>query len=234
MRDNLPGLAIGTIATGKERDMKLFIGICNSQENIPSSFFWSVARMTHICPTIMDRGTHPWDVIRNNQLIDNFLKTDCDYFVKMDVDQVYPYDYFAAMVPLLATHDIIGPMIFDRHNTFDFMPLCFETDKDEPLAKRGKPFDNKTGIMELPYLHTNCFYNRYALEAIPKPWYEAHATPDGLARANHVDYTFMSKFTAAGFKIYINFDMVVPHLAQVAVTREFHEIYNAGKAALND
>lgn len=208
---------------------KAFIGICNSQGYIPSGFFWSFNSIRHVCQVEAHRAGHPWDVVRNNQLIDKFLKSDCDYFVKMDVDQVYPQDYFEVMIPLLADHDIIGPMIFDRHESSGFMPLCFEEDKDNQWAKRGQPFDAKSGIMQLPYLHTNCFYNRYALEAIPPPWYQAFATSDGLERANHVDYTFMSKFTQAGFKIHINFDMVVQHIAEVPVSRQFHEVYNTGK-----
>lgn len=193
---------------------KLFIGICNSLETVPSAFFWSFLNIIHPCPVKILRAVHPWDVVRNNILIDGFLKSDCEYFVKMDVDQMYPSDYFEIMIPLLETHDIIGPMIYDRHESSDFMPLCFDEDRS---------FDNVTGIMELPYLHTNCFFNRHVLEAIESPWYEAQISPDGLKRANHVDYTFMRKFTDKGFKIYINFDVVVEHLAQVGVSREFHE-----------
>lgn len=213
---------------------KLFVGICNSQANMPSGFFWSFCRIKQVCPSIMDRAVHPWDVVRNNYLIDKFLKSDCDCFVKMDVDQVYPQNYFEVMVPLLDTHDIIGPMIFDRHESSSFMPLCFKEDKDNPLARRGSPFDAKSGIMQLPYLHTNCFYNRYVFDGVEPPWYQAWLSSDGLERANHVDYTFMNRFTRAGFKIYINFDVVVQHIAEIGISREFQETYNAGKAALND
>lgn len=216
----------GVGTTAMPKDKKLFIGICNSQDTVLSAFFWSFIRIRNRWDVQVCRGGHVWDVVRNNQLIDAFLKSDCDYFIKMDVDQAYPPDYFEVMVPLLETHDIIGPMIYDRHIQSNFMPLCFERDEGEPFAQRGKAFDGKTGIMELPYLHTNCFYNRYALEAIPMPWYEAHLSGDGLSRANHVDYTFMRKFVKKGFKIYINFDVVVVHMAQVGIDRDFYEHWN--------
>lgn len=205
---------------------KLFIGICNSQKKVYSDFFWSFIRIKNRYETTICRGGHPWDVVRNNSLIYQFLKSDCDYFVKMDVDQTYPSNYFDVMVPLLKDHDVIGPMIYDRHRANDFMPLCFGEDLNEPIAHRGDPFDNKTGIMELPYLHTNCFYNREALKAVPQPCYEAHLLPTGLGRANHVDYTFMKKIVAAGFKIYINFDVVVRHIAVEPVDRSFYERWN--------
>ena len=205
---------------------KLGVGICNSQESVPSAFFWSYHDIKRICQTVSFRATHPWDVVRNNHLIKIFLDSGCDYFVKMDVDQIYPRDYFEVMVPLLETHDIIGPMIYDRHESSNFMPLCFKRDEGGDYAKRGKPFDNRAGIMELPYLHTNCFYNRYVLEALEPPWYEANLSEDGLSRANHVDYTFMRRFVAKGYKIHINFDVVVEHLAQVNISRSFHEKWN--------
>ena len=214
----------GVISTLKNK--KLAIGICNSQEKIDSDFFWSFVHIKHVCPTmLLKRATHPWDIIRNNQLIKAFLESDCDYFVKMDVDQWYPPDYFEIMVPLLETHDIIGPMIYDRFQASNFMPLCFKPAPEKPL-QRGRAYDGRTGIRELPYLHTNCFYNRYVLEALVQPWYEAHFSDDGLKRANHVDYTFMQKFTDLGYKIYINFDVVVEHLAQVSLSRKFYEQWN--------
>jgi len=172
------------------------------------------------------RGTHPWDVVRNNQLINKFLESDADYFVKMDVDQTYPPDYFEVMVPLLEDYDVIGPMIYNRWIMSGFMPLCFR--EFDPKGKI-EPFDNGTGIMELPYLHTNCFYNRRVLEAIPPPWYEAELDPTGLKRGNHVDRAFMGKITDAGFKVYINFDMVVRHIAEVPVSREVYDTWNRGR-----
>ena len=57
--------------------MKLFIGICNTQESVPSRFFWSFLGQQAINANItIRRGGHPWDVCRNNQLIKEFLDSD--------------------------------------------------------------------------------------------------------------------------------------------------------------
>jgi len=166
------------------------------------------------------RAVHPWDVIRNNQLIDWFLKSDCDYFVKMDTDQSYPMNYFIDMLPLVEEYKVIGPLIFDRWPAGNFLPLVNWAE--------GQVFDikGKSGIMEVPYYHTNCFFSREALEAIQPPHYEAYLNEDGLKRANHVDITFMKKFPRAGYKIYANLDVVVNHLAEVPVSRETYERWN--------
>jgi len=201
---------------------KIFIGVCNSQEQMPSAFFWSmIGQVDFVAQPMFARAVHPWDVIRNNQLIDWFLKTDCEYFVKTDVDQVYPNDYFKRMVPLLDKYEVIGPLIFDRPYQSGFTPLVNWLDSREHYDIKGK-----TGIEEVPYLHTNCFFRRDVLEKIPRPWYEVQMTADGMGRANHIDGTFMKKIPAAGFHIYLNYDVVVDHLATVPISRGVYERWN--------
>jgi len=139
----------------------------------------------------------------------------------MDIDQVYPSDYFLKMVPLIEKHKIIGPLIFDRWPSGDFLPLVNWAE--------GERFDlkGKSGIMEVPYYHTNCFFHREVLESIRPPYYEAHLSEDGLKRLNHVDITFMKKFITAGYKIYANLDVVVNHLAELQVDRTAYERWNS-------
>ena len=207
---------------------KIFIGVCNSQEQMASDFFWSMmGQVDFVAQPMFARARHPWDIIRNNQLIDWFLKTDCDYFTKTDVDQAYPMDYFKCMVPLIEEYKVIGPLLFDRPHTGDFMPLV---NWMEGGQKNHYDITGKTGILEVPYLHTNCFFHREVLEKIPKPWYEAQATADGLSRAIHVDASFMKKIPKIGYKIYVNFDVVVEHIANVPISREIYERWNHKKS----
>jgi hypothetical protein len=203
---------------------RLFVGICNSQDWLMSSFFWSWVGIKHPYNFSIFRSTHPWDIVRNNVLIENFLRSPCDIFVKMDVDQVYPQDYFTHFVPLVEEYKVIGPLIFDRWRHNDFMPLAFENtggDKLEGVSVEG-------GIKPIQYPHTNLFYAREVLEKTQPPWYEAVATPSGTGRANHVDYSFLNKIHEAGYPIYIDTNTVVQHLTTQAVDRELHERWNRG------
>jgi len=193
-------------------DKRVFIGVCNSQRQMPSEFFWGFVKMANPYPTTIVRSTHPWDVVRNNQLIKVFLRSDFDIFVKMDVDQEYPTDYMTTMVPLVEQYKVIGPLIFDRMPQNGFMPLAFTQYGDqEGHGWKKWDIDGKTGVHEVPYTHTNNFYAREVLEKIPQPWYEAHLTDDGLNRGNHVDYSFLDKIKAAGYPIYLNLDVEVLH-----------------------
>jgi hypothetical protein len=171
---------------------------------------------------------HPWDIVRNNQLIKKFLDSDADIFVKMDVDQAYPQNYFLEMVPLVNKYKVVGPLIFDRHRSNDYLPLAFEDYNFEDGTFRLFDILDKKGVVEVPYSHTNLFYAREVLESILPPWYEAHATEDGCARANHVDYTFLDKIKGAGYPVHINPKVVVKHLATEPVSREFYERWHRG------
>ena len=207
--------------------MKIFLGICNSQEYMHSSFFWSFIKLIKGEHEIVPyQSGHPWDVVRNNQMIKVFLSSDCDVFVKMDVDQVYPNDYLIKMIPLLEKYKVIGPLIFDRHEMNGFIPLAFENGEYGKL--RRYELGGKTGIVDIPYSHTNLFYSREVLENIPMPWYEAHLSEDGLDRANHIDYQFLDKIKALGYSIYINMGMVVKHIAFVGIGIKFFNLWHTG------
>lgn len=190
--------------------MKLFIGICNSQHHVPSKFFWSFIHMRNPYPVSAYRSGHPWDVARNNMIIHKFLQSDCDVLVKMDVDQEYPPNFLEKLVPLVEKYKVIGPLIYDRHKVNDYMPLLFSWYSGLHLKKLD--ISDKTGVIEVPFPHTNLFYHREVLEKIPAPWYEAYLREDGLERKNHVDLDFISKIHKAGYKTYIDLDTIVGHM----------------------
>ncbi len=203
---------------------KLFVGICNSQDDTKADFTWSWIGLKLPCEIAVSRSRHPWDIVRNNRLIKQFLDSGCDIFVKMDIDQAYPSDYFLKMLPLVEEYKVIGPLIYDRWEGNGFIPLAFENNDYRNL----RLFDlrGKTGIVDVPYPHTNLFYHREVLEKVPMPWYEAIATPDGLDRANHVDFTFLKKIRDVGYPIYINTDVEVDHLFTQRANGKLCDIYH--------
>ncbi len=209
-----------------KKETKLLMGVCNSQAEVPAQFTWSTLLMRYPVPVQIARSGHPWDVVRNNRLIKQFLDSDCDYFVKMDIDQSYPADYLEVMLPLAEKYKCIGPLIYDRSGENSFMPLSFAS-HDYPHLTRFD-IEGKSGIVEIPYPHTNLFYSREVLENLKPPWYEAHMQPDGLDRANHVDFTFLQKIKDAGYPIYINLDVVVSHASIIYLDRRFSETWQKG------
>jgi hypothetical protein len=196
---------------------QVFVGICNSQESVPADFFWSFVTIRPVCPVVVFRASHPWDIVRNNQIIAKFLSSGCSYLAKMDIDQQYPDNYFERLLPLAEKHKVVGPLIHDRWDHSGYMPLAF-TSHEHP---RLRPMDlsGLSGVVEVPYAHTNMIYSREVLASIPPPWYEARASVDGLERANHVDFDFIDKIHKAGYKTYVDLDTVVGHLATVPIIK---------------
>ena len=193
---------------------KIFIGICNTQDEVPAGFFWSFIRIRHSsAPIVVYRGSHPWDVVRNNQIIRMFLDSDATILAKMDIDQSYPVDYFERLVPLCEKWGVAGPLIHDRWGTNNYMPLAFEVVNENKFPVRQMDIvwiGNQ--VVDIPFPHTNLLYRRDVLEKIPAPWYEAHLSEDGLSRKNHVDYTFIDKIHKAGFRCMIDLGCRVGHM----------------------
>lgn len=207
---------------------KLFLGICNTQDEVPANFFWSFIHIQNPYPIVAYRSRHPWDVVRNNVIIDKFLKSDCDILVKMDIDQEYPINFFQRFVPLVEEYKVIGPLIYDRWPENNFIPLAFDRlSGPYPVAM---DISGMSGIVDILYPHTNLFYHREVLEEVKPPWYEAHLSRDGLSRANHVDFSFIDKIHFAGYATYIDLDCIVGHQFNTFVGRKFHEIWQRGNA----
>lgn len=173
-------------------------------------------------PSTVCRSRHSWDVPRNNRLIKNFLDSDCDVFVKLDIDQVYPHNFFTGLVPLIQEYKVIGPMIYDRWEAGGFQPLAFT---EYSVNCKHKPMDltGLRGVVEIPYPHTNMFYAREVLESLDPPWYEIGLASNGVDKDRHIDYYFIDKIHKAGYKTYINLDIVVEHIALVRCNERTHK-----------
>lgn len=200
--------------------MKIFIGICNSQEHTPSGFFWSFINIRSKWPTKAFRSIHPWDVIRNNVIIHTFLKSDCEILAKMDIDQAYHSDYLERLVPLCLEHKVVGPVIYDRWEQNNFMPLAFDMVNEGMFPTSIINLSGLSGVVEIPYPHTNLLYHREVLEKISPPWYEAYLSDDGLKRKNHVDFTFINKIHKAGYRVMIDLGCEVGHKMTKFVGRQ--------------
>jgi len=205
---------------------KLFIGIANSEQSIHSAFFWSFIQIRRTCETVIFRASHADSNLRNNNLLNSFLESGTDYYIQMDTDQIYPPDYLEKMVPLIEEYSVIAPVIYDRWQSNRFFPLAYSCLDPETLGFKGsKVLDikGKTGVEEVAWTHTNLFMKREVVEKLPKPIFNLYFTEDGLSKWKHTDHAVNEKIKNAGYKIYMNFDVVVKHIASVPVDAEVYE-----------
>jgi hypothetical protein len=202
---------------------KLFIGVGNSQEFIPAKFHWTWEKMLKPYTFKKVRFTHSHCWVRENSMIDQFLESDCDVFLKMDVDQKYPKDYLEAMVPLVEKYKVIGPLIHSKWRRKKYIPLMFNVASG---VKTPTPIYDVEGIVEVPYSHTNLFIAREVLAKIEPPWFGCTYNEKGTGQISSSDFEFNDKIKEAGYPIYINMDVQAKHLVLEYIDTEMHNHWN--------
>ena len=205
---------------------KLFIGIANSEEKKHSAFFWSFVQIRKVCETVVFRASHADSNLRNNNLLNSFLESGFDYYIQMDTDQIYPQDYLEKMVPLIDEYKVVAPVIYDRWLSNRFFPMVYSDLDPKTLNSRFcdiVDIKGKTGVEEVAWTHTNLFMAREVVEKLPKPIFKLYFTEDGLGKCKHTDHAVNEKIKNAGYKIYMNFDVVVKHIASVPVDAEVYD-----------
>ena len=85
---------------------------------------------------------------------------------------------------------------------------------------------DKHGIIEVPYSHTNYFFHRDVLKDLSMPYFEENLKANGIEREN-MDRAFTEKIVVAGHKLFINLDMVVGHVANISITKNFYKRWNS-------
>ena len=209
---------------GRTEELKLFVGVCNSQTTLSSAFFWSWEGIKKTYPYQIKRFDDDDTIIRNNQMIRDFLKSDCDVMVKMDIDQVYPKNYFSEMVPLVEKYKLAGPLIYNKWRKNNYSPLL-AMENTSPILRvirNWEPLCDEKGLLKIPYAHTNLFYAREVLENVDPPWYRLIHGEDGCSQVINRDYTFLEKLVSLGYETVINTNVEVGHLVEEEVDSITH------------
>jgi len=164
-------------------------------------------------------------IVRNNQMVRDFLRSDSDILVKMDIDQKYPQNYLTALVPLVEEYKVVGPLIYNKWRESGYPPLLCE--KNEYPIIRGLRnwflFADENGILKIPFAHTNLLYAREVLEKVKPPWYEVKYRKDNCNHSANRDFSFIEKINAVGYMTHINLKVEVGHLVEEAVDTKTHE-----------
>ncbi|MHA2265013.1 MAG: hypothetical protein ACXAEN_21685 [Candidatus Thorarchaeota archaeon] len=201
----------------------------NSNPWCYSDYMWSMMHNVLTYPgrvSLFRMDHHGIDAIRNNRGVKYFLESDAEVMVRMDLDQWYPEDFLITMAPLALEYKVIGPEIYDRWEHHGYKILCF-SDKYDPW-NNWIDCSDATGIQSYPYTHTNNFYAREVVEAVPLPWFEAVMNEDGTDRGAHPDYDLLDRIRDAGYEIYLNHNIEVHHLFMGRAHNRLYNIYKKG------
>ena len=177
--------------------------------NITSWFLSGKYRMEY-SPSV---GNIPHDRARNI-LISRFLKTDFDYILFIDERTVGHVD---TLDQLLAADK---PVISATSQTFKILsgnrkalvPTSF-------VAKEGKNkyrYHAGKGVEEVDVTNMACtLVKREVIENMARPWFKFEFLDEDGTELMGEEFTFCQKVKEAGYKIYVDYDVLTHHFVYV-------------------
>ncbi len=157
-----------------------------------------------------------------NDLVRQALHDGISHLIMMDSDQIYSPDVIVKLAAWAARgKDFVTAPVHRRYEPFELIMLRGAPDQYENI-----PDEEKYSGKLIPIDATGCGCMMFSLLAaleIDDPWFELMPTPKGDQMGE--DIAFCSKMRAAGVEIYADTSIVIDHIAEIAINREFHEIW---------
>lgn len=139
-----------------------------------------------------------------NKLVENFLKTDYEWFLFIDSDTVPPIN----ILDMTKNGKDICSGVYHSFKGNKLRPLIFEKYKDRYKFIQK---DNKDYLIEVDAVGTGCLLiHRNVFDIMKKPYFEFLYDEIGLVKLSE-DLNFCKKAQKAGFKIWVDKRMGASH-----------------------
>lgn len=164
-------------------------------------------------------SAHPGDIAKvRNDMVRRAIDKTCTHVLFIDSDQVY---HNTDLIERLLSHgkDIVGGKVHRRYPPY------------EPILRReGQmvPYEEVKagGLVEVDTTGTGCLLiNVDVFFDIDWPWFET-IRDERMEVTCGEDVSFCRKATKAGYKIYVDCDVDIDHLATLAVNGPTYEAFN--------
>jgi hypothetical protein len=193
-------------------------GFVDSLVVMEKPFDWAYLR-----PTFPVDFAESLDDVRNS-LIQQAFEADCTHILMLDTDQKYPQDLIRRM--FAHNKPIVRARVHRRYPPFD--PICLRMDPegryvhvpDEEWEAGGLVEVDATGVFACG------LFDMIVFENISAPWCESDKKK-GVGE----DIAFCRKAREAGYKIYVDCDLEIPHLATFGIGAKFYNLYKAARGA---
>ena len=171
--------------------------------------------------SIYTNNDHPLDKARNI-CVQEFLKTDCDYMFWIDSDMNCP----AGTLPLLLAHDKDMVSALSLWWRYDYNTGCYSL---IPMAVEGGVIITGKGCTKVDRSNVNCtLIKRKVLEELgPGKFYYDFANSERTELNSSEDYSFCDNVKAAGFDIFVDFDIVASHYKTINILDIFKYVSRA-------
>lgn len=139
-----------------------------------------------------------------NKLVEEFLKTDYEWFLFIDSDTVPPIN----ILDMIENRKDICSGVYHQFKKNKLRPLVFEKSKDKYKFIQT---EKKDYLIEVDAVGTGCLLiNRNVFNKMKKPYFEFLYDEIGLVKLSE-DLNFCREAQKAGFKIWVDKRMGVSH-----------------------
>jgi len=200
--------------------VKLAIALPISEEKVHTQFFISFLGLDRPedCHVIFPKTQfHMSDLGKiRTHLCEQAISLGCTHILFMDTDQVY---HDTDLIPRLLAHgkDIVGGKVHRRYPPFEPILNVDRQHVDDGIIDRG-------GLVEVDATGTGCLLVRIdALNNIPKPWFEMSVNDDGKPIGEDIGFCYKAK--GVGYRIYVDCDVEIGHLALIQVGDSLYQLW---------
>lgn len=155
-----------------------------------------------------------------NQIVEDFLKTDCDAIWFLDADVAPPNSAIEIVTKHFDKWEVAGcPYpLFLKPSGHDIPKIVFAVYSELESGKGLKTKESipKDGLDFVDGIATGCiFIKRAVFEKLKKPYFEFKYNPESREMVEGEDIGFCHKVRALGHKFFIDYSMVCHHFKRV-------------------
>ena len=171
--------------------------------------------------SIYTNDDHPLDKARNI-CVSEFMKTNCEYMFWIDSDMNCSLDTLDKL--LIHDKDMVSAICL-------WWKYVQETGQHAliPMAVKGEAVISGRGCTEVDRSNVNCtLIKREVLEKLgPGKFYYDFTNQERTELNSSEDYTFCDAVNAAGYQIFVDFDIITSHYKTVDILDIFKYLSNA-------
>ena len=200
--------------------MKLAIGLPISDDKVYTQFFLSFVALDKPEGTVVlypKTQFHTSDIGKvRDSLCVQAIEAGCTHLLMMDTDQVY---HDEDIIKRLLDHrkDIVCGKVHRRYPPFEPILNIGRKHVSDELIEKG-------GLIEVDATGTGCMMiDLDVLRAVEMPWFNNGINDEGGVVGEDVNFCYKAK--EKGFKVFVDCDVTIGHIALVQVGQTLYNVF---------
>lgn len=214
-------------------DIRLAIGLCNSQDKIDSDFFWNFLNLQKPKNAIVLRGISRHKFISLNEITKKAAEAKAEKILFLDIDMRFPLN----TIPQLLSHDL--PIVSGLYylKNWPFSPIAGYYKGTDCVNSEGKKWkehyaplpENPNHLTKVDWTGIGCLlvdmdvFNKIYFPCFREQW----SRNNNIRKRGH-DIIFGDDVKKAGYDIYVDTKVDCIHTpSNIQINKSFVEAYHA-------